>query len=724
MRRHLDFSDQIQLSLLLCLGLIAPVQAEGTRELGLAVGLSQSTVVHIAIDAPDEVLSFCASDEGVQAPPVLGQSLDLNPGDPVEKDPLRAGADIVVYPPTDVPCVGPDACAPRQICFNRSLELPFEFGPSGDGDSFCGYAFRISPTADPDAGFCDAQTQAPNHFELLSTETGVWRFDFVGERSTTGAPQRNTRFFDIGVRTGTGQIVRSPRVFSYQWYLSTHAAEQETDHSVYLRRRVSNQTSWVRADLSGVSQFSYGLVANRSGILENGGIASQCERVVDGRIAQNCPLSIEGRRAALSAQLPLFLSPPSSSDSLTPSIEALLFQDDQGTGSISPNGDGIQDTAVVSFSSNLPGILRLWIDVDGDGTMNDPKEMVLKSEFGTGDQSIEWNGTDGTGTTIAPGDYEFSLYYSFGEYHLIAVGLESLTDGLTFSFDDEASIPTYWDDTPVMDPTTPLQFQTPWHETTANRAWRQEEWPVTQRPVLFDTWSNLASHEVNQASCIRCEEPSDRFRIGPIDEDADNDLDGLSNSEEDTNGNGRIDPGETDANDADTDEDGLDDRIETRGEPSPVRPDTDQDGISDGVEDESGDGFYQEGETDPTDPDTDNDRLYDGQEDVNGNGRVDPGETDPRLADTDGDGINDGDDPFPLDPAPDSGFADGFIPLATNGDAFGLGSDATMDIVNTNGYEEDGFFGCDCSSHSAPQSTFYVLCVLLGLACLRSRMRD
>jgi hypothetical protein len=704
--------------LLLCLSFVKPVQAEGTLELGLTAGLSQSTVIHVDIASPDERLLFCSSDDGVQSPPVDGQSIDLSPGDNVDKDPLRDGADIIVYPPTEVPCDGAQACPVRQICFNRALELPFEFGPSDINAGFCGYPFRVSPTEDIGAGFCDAQTLTPQYFELDATEVGVWRFDFVGEASTTGAPQRNTRFFDVTVENAQGEMNSSSRMFSYQWYLSTHAPDQESDHTFFIRRRVGDQVGAVEVNLEGASQFSYGLLSNREGILENLGFGSQCERVVDETQIGQCPLSIEGRRALLTAQLPLYLATPVNADTLTPTVTNLFFQDDQGTTSISPNDDGIQDSAAVTFESTLPGILRLWIDINGDGAVDDPREIVLKRTFQSGAQRIPWLGTDRFGTRLAPGQYRFSLYFSFGEYHVVALGLESLSGLLNFVVDGNRNRTAYWNDTQVFQNTTVSHLQTPWHVELAERSWREETWPMVQRPVLFDTWSNLESSTLAQANCVRCDEPFNRFRVGPMNEVGDNDLDGLANDEEDLNGNGQIDPGETDPNDPDTDGDGLDDKIETRGEPSPVRPDTDQDGLDDGVEDESGDGFFQEGETDSTDPDTDGDRLYDGQEDRNGNGRVDPGETDPRLADTDGDGIDDADDPFPLDPAMDSGFSDGIIPLATgDGDAFGLGSDATMDIENTSGYEENGFLGCDCSSHESPVGEIYV--IMLGLMLTR-----
>ncbi|MBN1390123.1 MAG: hypothetical protein JXA22_05720 [Candidatus Thermoplasmatota archaeon] len=104
----------------------------------------------------------------------------------------------------------------------------------------------------------------------------------------------------------------------------------------------------------------------------------------------------------------------------------------------------------------------------------------------------------------------------------------------------------------------------------------------------------------------------------------DTDEDGIPDIDEDKNGNGIVDTGETDPND----------------------PDTDGDGLIDGIEIDMSDGNA----TDPLNPDTDGDFLKDGFEDQNANGRVDDTETDPNDPDTDGDEVNDMDDHFPLDP--------------------------------------------------------------------------
>ncbi len=76
--------------------------------------------------------------------------------------------------------------------------------------------------------------------------------------------------------------------------------------------------------------------------------------------------------------------------------------------------------------------------------------------------------------------------------------------------------------------------------------------------------------------------------------------------------------------------------------------DMDGDGIQDDIEDKNGNGLVDPGETDYLDPDTDGDGVDDGMEDTNLNGVVDDGETSPLNPDSNSNGILDGVDPAPL----------------------------------------------------------------------------
>jgi hypothetical protein len=136
----------------------------------------------------------------------------------------------------------------------------------------------------------------------------------------------------------------------------------------------------------------------------------------------------------------------------------------------------------------------------------------------------------------------------------------------------------------------------------------------------------------------------------PVDEDTDDD--GLLDGEEDLNGNGAVDAGETNPRLRDTDGDGIPDGVEDAnqngardpGETNPTLRDTDGDGLGDGVEDSNRNGVFDAGETDPRNPDTDGDGRSDGTEDQNHDGQTQATETNPRDSDSDCDGLSDGDE--------------------------------------------------------------------------------
>ncbi|MDA0376480.1 MAG: hypothetical protein O3A80_04190 [bacterium] len=128
---------------------------------------------------------------------------------------------------------------------------------------------------------------------------------------------------------------------------------------------------------------------------------------------------------------------------------------------------------------------------------------------------------------------------------------------------------------------------------------------------------------------------------------ADDDGDGLNNSLERSLG--------SDSKNPDTDGDGINDGLEVfRLVSHPTKRDSDGDGIIDGIEDTNRNGRFEPGETNPTEWDTDRDGLCDGLckvnkgqdlrgEDKNLNGIYEPnnGEYDPRTTDSDGDGVFD-----------------------------------------------------------------------------------
>ena len=147
-------------------------------------------------------------------------------------------------------------------------------------------------------------------------------------------------------------------------------------------------------------------------------------------------------------------------------------------------------------------------------------------------------------------------------------------------------------------------------------------------------------------------------------EDPDDDNDGLTDIEEDVNGNGTFDAGETNSLDPDTDDDGYCDGpvsvtirdvliCEAGPDAFPLDPsewlDTDGDGIGNNLDtDDDGDLLKDDEEassdpaTDPLNPDTDGDGICDGPIAIEGICSI---------LDRDGDGVNNEFDDFPDDPS-------------------------------------------------------------------------
>ena len=181
--------------------------------------------------------------------------------------------------------------------------------------------------------------------------------------------------------------------------------------------------------------------------------------------------------------------------------------------------------------------------------------------------------------------------------------------------------------------------------------------------------------------------------LDPKDDFVDTDGDGIVDKLEDKNGNGKVDPGETDPKKKDTDGDGIPDGVEDAnkngkvdaGESNPTLSDTDGDGLNDSLEDKNKNGKTDKNETDATNKDTDGDGINDGLEDANKNGKVDTGESNPRMKDTDGDGLDDG-----VEDANKNGKLDPGETDPTRKDSDGDGLTDSEEDRNKNGKQDKG----------------------------------
>ncbi len=96
----------------------------------------------------------------------------------------------------------------------------------------------------------------------------------------------------------------------------------------------------------------------------------------------------------------------------------------------------LEDGAYIKFSSNFPGTVIAEIDIDNNGSFDDPEDRyIFKRNEGTQD-SIFWNGRDGQGNIIPPqNDYTINvrLRLAAGEIHIMLQDVESSEGGVTFT---------------------------------------------------------------------------------------------------------------------------------------------------------------------------------------------------------------------------------------------------------------------------------------------------
>lgn len=664
----------------------ADAAPEGTVQLGLTQGLDANTTVRVSIQPGGETIRICTSDDGVQEPDVADGDagrIDQEPGAPNPISDDRAGAEIIAYAPDATPCESFEDCdfnAP-ELCYVQPRGLTIETfrerfmrEPMGGERAVCGQVLTVIPE---DTGYCNAATLDPAWIELDADVEGQWAFDLAGEPETRTGSGTSTRFFAIEVLRPDGSPVDGGRVNADFWQLNAHTFEYGSDGDFYAVAEVGDGARVFVIDFEDMRGFRYTVLANDDGLAEHPD-RSWCE-FGDPDDDRLCPPQGEAPRQPSFYQHPLYLGYPDPPPGPPgePFLGRVEFNDDAGTPSISPNGDGVQDVGRFVFTPNLRGVWRVIIDTDQDGTFDGARDRALRGRIGRAGETVTvaFDGRGPDGEVLPPGDYPARVELSAGETHFPMADIEDNVAGFVIweqlgpGPEDRMPLPMYWDDTAIARGEQPDGYAlTAWPDGSsvppdgphARRIWSQPGWPEEDLPIVYDTWVPGSTAVVELFDCVRCPEPVAAITLGD-DESGDRDGDGLGDDAEDVNGNGIVDEGETDPDNPDTDGDGLGDRLEQIAEnpTDPTDADSDGDELPDGVEDANGNGRVDDGETDPNNPDFDGDGLIDGAEDRNGNGMTDPGETDPRDNDSDGDGLLDGEDPEPLsgevDPQMDRG---------------------------------------------------------------------
>ncbi|MCB9528231.1 MAG: hypothetical protein H6701_07555, partial [Myxococcales bacterium] len=705
-----------------CFAYAAP---EGTRDLGLNQGLFGETILKV-FARPGETIRLCSSDDGFTEAPVE-EDLDGSgaieaderfaldaaryaPGTPhcgrggdcatgPEQFPAgRVGREIVVFRPEPTRCAADADCDPGFGCFDLRRGTPAD---ANSARPRCGIAVSI----DAASGYCNAQQAfADRRWEEVDVDVeGAWQLNFVGEPETLTATNRSTRFFEVDVvDTVTGNPAPPGRLHTDNWTINAHSFNYGTYTDFFVVAEVNDGARIFAIDFEDLRGFNYSLIANRIGIIDHAGTSYCLIGEVD--LLGLCPTTVQGAGVLSIPLYDIYLNfpDPAPDPAPEPQIADVQFNDEVGSASITPNGDGEQDRGAFTFTSNINGTYQVIIDTSRDGLLRAGEDLVLRGEAVIGQNRVEWDGRDADGDIVPDGRYEFELQLISAETHFPMSDIEENPAGfviyeLTSADAEPEPRRMFWDDRPIaldrgLIPLTDDELTSLPSGSAIpadGGAWQRRRWRQTQRlsptpqnpartvdvPLYMDTWVIGDIDVVDTGSCLTCDVPIGEIIVGGEDDPGlDRDGDGIPDEIEDANGNGRVDVGETDPNDPDTDGDGINDGIEDAnrngqrdpGETDPTRADTDGDTLLDGEEDADRDGVLDPGETDPrtadTDgdgrsdhrevrgeipsdprnPDTDGDGLTDGEEDADDDGRLDANETDPSVADTDGDGLGDG----------------------------------------------------------------------------------
>ena len=108
------------------------------------------------------------------------------------------------------------------------------------------------------------------------------------------------------------------------------------------------------------------------------------------------------------------------------------------------------------FDTTIPGNVALELDLNNDGDIEDPEDLIIYGYVNAGIDSVYWNGGNGLGNPIPVQDdliINFQFYLRGGENHIQLSDVENNTGGVAFELiSDVGAVETdifYYDHTPV-----------------------------------------------------------------------------------------------------------------------------------------------------------------------------------------------------------------------------------------------------------------------------------
>ncbi len=440
--------------------------------------------------------------------------------------------------------------------------------------------------------------------------------------------------FDVAVVDEAGNVVGTGRLFANLWnfVLGDRGQVRALDNSFFaLVPAAPGTDSIVEVDFAGLNGNSQTFAMNSTGASARN----------DGR---SSPASAN----ASTPEFPLYLNPPAISrgGAVTPSVTGLRFvtsADGIACGTAAQAGGGF-----FTFETDAVGVAHVSCDLDGDGIASPVglNDLNLLADATPGTNQIAWDGTDGHGGIVPPGEYRCKVFVAVGELHFLGVDVETSFPGLRMyevAGNDKKPLRMFWDDSllPFEDVAMPngdVGLLTSGPDGVLSSP--QSELPVPN--VSARAWGNFGASgkrgndELTDTYAFSLASLDAVLDLAVVPAQLDDDGDGLSNADE-------LCTFGTDPLDVDTDDDGVNDGDEVALGLLPLDADSDDDGLFDGTElgvttptagTDVGDGHFVPDldpttTTDPRDADSDDGGVVDGLEDDNHDGRIDPGESNP-----------------------------------------------------------------------------------------------
>ena len=379
---------------------------------------------------------------------------------------------------------------------------------------------------------------------------------------------RQVGAWDISVENPT---VPGGRLFSYHWYFDggDYTSDAALDGSFYSLVPAGDDDLDIVIEMmvDGLVGYEWDMLANQSGVDGN-----SAGRSVD------CATDACSTYT-LSDLLPIYLSSPSIAEHalVAPEVSDFTYEAEVLADDDCPWFYAGESWAWFSFNTNVRGSYHLACDLDGDGVfdLSSDDDLSLHGPTEPGLNTIAWEGTDNAGDVVESGDYDCSVSVTVGEFHFLAIDIESSYEGLRlFQVQEDGSrvgLDMYWNDAEVQSQALTMPNGDKGLESAGEEGlWAGDYDDPTEPNENARSWGNFTDGGKGNTNLLDTyawieSETSGTLELIVLDPDADDDGDGLTNAEEDCIW-------------------GTD----------PQNPDTDGDGFTDG--DEVTEGY------DPTDP--------------------------------------------------------------------------------------------------------------------------